>query len=195
MLRSGLLLLLLAAAVPASAQLVPLTGYTYLRSPSSSYPDSGGTELRDGIDETIAWGGGVSISAAQVAPLVGWLNGNPSLRITWDDATTVRSVILWFADSDGAAGVGLPDSVTLATDTATLGTFTIADVPGAGSTVPITIGGLSLTEGHLRITANRHFQWTMLSEVQASTVIPEPAVAGMLFLAVPACLALLRRRR
>lgn len=185
---------LLAGAVSAPAALIPITSYTYGTSPSGTYPDSGGVELRDGVTASAAWGAG-PIGFADVVALVGWQNTNPTVTFNFGSPVTIRSFTAWGADSDGAAGVALPSALTLTT----VGfnqSFTVVNPAGAGTTVALSHGGFEVTTSSITLVATRSTQWTMFSEVQFfDTVIPEPstyaAIAGVAALG----LAAFRRRR
>ncbi|MGJ8698071.1 MAG: PEP-CTERM sorting domain-containing protein [Verrucomicrobiaceae bacterium] len=175
----------------AQAASVAVDNYSYLVSPNSSYPDSGGTELTDGTDATIAWFPGSSITVADVAPLTGWLLSNPTIQFNFAGPQSIGEVTVWIADSDGSAGVGLPSTVTVRTpDSSFSRTVNVINPPGAGSTVPITIDGFEVTTNSLVVEMARVHSWTMLSEVTFAT--PEPSSAALTLLGA-ACL--LRRRR
>ncbi|GEM_PF-5977649 len=177
---------------------INITDYSYLNAPSSTYPDSGGVELTDGTDVTIAWGAGIGISFADVAPLSGWQSTDPIIRFEFGEMVTVQSATAWFADSDSAAGVGLPSDVTLSTDGMSVvfsEVFGVTNPAGDGTTVPIGLNGFSVTTDHLILTSSRASSWTMLSEVTFSAV-PEPssyaALVGILSLSA---VVIARRRR
>lgn len=181
---------LLWMAGSAGAALLPIASYSYNAGYSGSYPDSGG-ELTDGVDATVAWGAGLSITYSDVAPLVGWQGGSPSVTFHFASSQTVRQVVVWAADSNGSAGVGLPDAITLTTSGGFNQNFTITDPTGDGHTVALTLGGFAFTSDNFTVTATPGYQWTMLSEVQAYDV-PEPA--ALMLLGVGGVLIAARRR-
>ena len=176
----------LIAVGSAAAATVSVSSYNYLSSPNSSYPDSTGSELTDGVDQTIAWSSGATITASDVRPLVGWLNRNPSVQFNFGSFQLIDSVTVWIADSDNAAGVGLPNSVTVRTpDNSLSRTFTIdmpIDPTVSGTTVPIILDQLAFTTDTLIVEASRNSQWTMFSEVQFSdtSAVPEPSTSILL---------------
>jgi hypothetical protein len=187
---------ILATASLASAQLIPITSYSYNTSPDGSYPDSGGVELRDGVTQTVVWGGPVNATSESVVPLVGWRFSDPDVTFEFGAPVTIRSVTVWSADSDGAAGVYLPTAITL-TAGAFSQSFTVLNPAGAGTVVPIVLDGFEVTASSMQVFAQRDTvgnNWTMLSEVEFSA-IPEPSTyalgGGLLALAA----AFLRRRR
>lgn len=187
----------LAASSSALAQIIPVESYGYNTSPSGSYPDSGGTELTDGVALTIAWGSGVSIGYADVAPLAGWQGGNPDITFYFDGPVTIRSFTAWFADSDGHAGVYLPSSLTLSVPGGGFSqVFSVTNPDGNGSTVPLTFGGFEITTDEIRLSAVNPFNWVMISEVSFSgTPVPEPANAAGLAGVFASLWALAGRRR
>lgn len=177
----------------ASAATVVVSSYAYLAGPSQDYPDSGG-ELTDGIQHSVAWTvPSTNITYADVTALSGWQSSNPIIQFNFAAAIQVASVTVWAADSDGSAGVGLPSSIVIRTpDNLFSRTFPIANPAGNGSTVQLILSGFSVNTSSLIVEANRANQWTMLSEVEFSS-IPEPTSSALWGLAVAGCL--IRRKR
>lgn len=183
------LLSVLGAALPlcsAQAVLLTVTDYTYNTAPDSvNYPDSTGTELNDGITDTIVWGT-ANPADIKIGPLVGWFGTKGDITFNFASSVNVNSVTLWFADSDGVAGVDIPDSIKIYENGITdLGDFSLTNPSGSGTTVPLTVNGLNAFGSSIRIELNRDTQWTMLSEVQFDgAVVPEPstyaAILGVL---------------
>lgn len=173
-------LAILALALPAQAATVAVDSYSNLSSPSSSYPDSGG-ELTDGTTYSLAWPNTpTGVVPADVTNLVGWENKNPIVRFDFATTTTIRSVTVWAADSDGAAGVALPTTIVLRTpDNSFSQSFTITNPAGNSSTVPLVLNGFSVNASSLIVEAQRSAQWTMLSEVTFDSV-PEPSSLALL---------------
>ena len=196
------LLLLAAAAVSATALAAAPLAYTYSynTAPDVGYPDSG-SELNNGQTYSVAWDGVHSITYDDVAGLVGWANSNPIITLHFASPVNVTSVVAWFADSNGAAAVAMPVSVTLSDSAGFSSFFSVTDPDGAGSTAPVLLDGFSVVTDTLTLNAGRvtlpGYVWTMLSEVQifGTAAVPEPAsftaLAGFAALGG----ALVRRRR
>lgn len=182
----------------ASTGLQPVLGaitvqsYSHSPAPSSSYPDSGGRELIDGIAVVPTWGGGTTITSSQIGPFVGWLNNNASTTFTFDSIATVGRVTVWASDSNGAAGVGLPTTITLSDpNSGFTQTFPVTNPAGSGYMLPITLSGFEVTTNQMRVAFTRGSQWTMLTEVTFES-IPEPTSGALLALS---SLLVLRRKR
>lgn len=184
---------LLSLASSATAAAVVVSSYSYLTGPSSSYPDSGG-ELINGITFSKAWSNPpTTINGSDVVELSGWRSTNPRIRFNFAEVSQVQSFTVWAADSNNGAGVGLPSNILLRSlDNTLIQSFSITDPPGSGSTVPLVLSGFSVNASSLIVEIVRDYEWTMLSEVQFSSV-PEAStvtVAGLLGVA-----AIHRRRR
>ncbi len=184
---------LISLGSSASAAAVVVSSYAYLTGPSSLYPDSGG-ELTNGITFSRAWSNpATTITLADVVQLSGWLNTNPRIRFNFAEESVVQSFTVWAADSDGSAGVGLPSNILLRSlDNTLIQCFSITDPPGNGATVPLVLSGFSVTASSLIVEVQRNYQWTMLSDVQFSSV-PEAStttIVGLLGVG-----AIFRRRR
>jgi hypothetical protein len=104
--------LLFDPATQLLAVQIPIASYTHSGSDGGFYVDSGG-ELTDGVDATIAWGTGISIGPGDVGPLVGWQGNNPTITFQFVTPVNIGSVEVWFADSNGHAGVAMLSAVTL----------------------------------------------------------------------------------
>lgn len=174
-------LVALSACPVGATQIFPLR-YDHVIGNNGTYPDTGYQqgvdhtgELIDGVTESLAWGPGLSISAADVVPLVGWLSNNPTLRFTFDQPVAIDQVVAFFADSNDHAGVGLPSSISLSTPSGFSQSFTINETPFAGAAVPLVLDGFSVVTNEITLTAIRQHSWTMLSEVQFFQQVPEPA--------------------
>ena len=188
----GLPLLFLSAS---QAIEVPVVSYNFVVSPTGPfYIDSGG-ELTDGITDTVVWDGTNSPTMAHIEPLVGWQFATPSIVFDFGSVYNVNEVTLWFADSDGHAGVSMPSSVTLSSG-AFSQSFTITDPAGAGVMVPVVLSGFSVETSSLSVVAQAGtaLNWTMLSEAKFSA-IPEASSSGALFAGVAIGFALTRRRK
>lgn len=183
----------LSSASFAPAAAVAVSSYSYVNGPSSLYPDSGG-ELTNGVTFSRAWSiPATTITPADVVQLSGWRNSNPSIRFNFSTASLVQSLTVWVADSDGSAGVGVPANILLRSlDNTLIRSFSITDPLGNGGTVPLELTGFAVTASSLIVEVQRNFEWTMLSEVQFSSV-PEPSsmsIFGLLFASL-----VLRRKR
>jgi hypothetical protein len=132
-----------------------------------------------------------------MAKLVGWQSRNPGVQFNFGAMATISSVTVWAADSDGQAGVALPTLINVRTLSGSFSQdFSITNPVGNGNTVPIELSGFSVTTDALIISATRdplNNNWTMFSEVEFVSAIPEPTAPA--FLVELAGLALLRRRR
>jgi len=187
--------LFLFAVAAAQAQPLTVSSYSYIVNPNGLYPDTGGIELTDGVDQTIAWGSGISINGNDVQPLSGWRNANPAVQFSFDSVVNIGAVRVWAADSDGFAGVFLPLTLTIRTPDSSFSlTHTVVNPAGNGSTVPIDITGFSVGTDKLIVQAARGGQWTMFSEVEFTAApVPEPSTT-LMTLAGVAGLAAWRRR-
>lgn len=184
---------LLLCSATSQGAIVMVNSYSYLTSPSSLYPDSGG-ELTNSVTYSAAWTvPSTTITPADVVGLSGWNSTNPMIQFNFAPSTEVQAVTVWAADSDSSAGVGLPLSIVVRTpDSSFTRTFPITNPSGNGTTVPLYLSGFSVTTSALIVEVERDHQWTMLSEVQFSSV-PEPssfALGGVMLVGT-----LLRRRR
>jgi hypothetical protein len=173
-------LLLAVFATQSSAAQIPVASYTHSGSDGGFYSDSTGQELTDGVDANIAWGPGIPIGVGDIGPLVGWYITNPTMQFNFAGTVNVGALEVWFADSDGSAGVAMPSAVTLSTSGGYSQSFPVVDPPGYGLTVPVIISGLNISTNNLTLTASATQTWTMLSEVRFfAREVPEPA--GMVF--------------
>lgn len=172
--------LALASATVVRAQVVPITSYSYLSSPSGGYPDNGG-ELTDGNAVVHVW---PDFSSFDTSPLVGWQNTEGRIRFDFGSAVTIRSATFHFADSNGGAGVFFPANISLSNASNTfVQSFSLADPDGSGNTVAATVGGFEVTTDHLIlvIPADINLQWQMISEASFSaSAIPEPSTYAMM---------------
>lgn len=194
--KTPLFFALTLMAGSAHAATVSVSSYSYTTdgttvSPTASYADSG-NELTDGTVQTTVWP-----STAIIGPLVGWNGTDPAITFNFSSPETVRKVTVWSADSNGSAGVRLPDTITVRTpDNSFSQTFSITDPAGSGSVASLELTGFETTTNALVIEPRRadnavNDEWIMLTEVSFDTV-PEPSSALLLGIA---SLGLLRRRR
>lgn len=166
------------ATITAHAARIPVdVGYTATPSATNpNYEDTGGIELTDGIRETAVWP-----APAAALPLVGWEFSDAEVTCNFSSEVNINSVVAWFADSDGNAGVGLPESIRLTTPGGFDQTFPVTNPDGNGTTVPITIEGLDLTTESITLSIARNtgtdntqccggsYEWFMMSEVEFFT--------------------------
>jgi hypothetical protein len=168
--------LLTVSATQLSAAQISVASYTHSGSDGGFYSDSTGLELTDGVDANIAWGPGIPIGVGDIGPLVGWYVTSPTIQFNFAGTVEIGALEVWFADSDGSAGVAMPSAVTLSTSGGYSQSFPVVDPPGYGATVPVTISGLNISTNNLTLTASATQTWTMLSEVRFfAREVPEPA--------------------
>lgn len=185
-------LALVASASLSHAAIISVQNYSFNTNPNNSYPDTGGSELTDGVKNTNVWGG-VAPTLADVAPLVGWFNTTPSITFNFTAVENVQTVSIWMADSDGSAGVALPSDVTISTAEGFSQTFAITNPATTGEIAHFDLNGFSINTNNVTISATRVDQWAMISEVEFNTEsVPEPSSLAFLGLG---SLALLRRKR
>jgi len=175
--------LFLFAVATAHAQPLTVSSYSYIVGPDGLYPDTGGIELTDGVDQTIAWGQGISINFDDVQPLSGWRQSDAAIEFSFSSVVSIGSVRVWAADSDSAAGVALPSTVTIRTpDFSFTRTLNVVNPAGDGSTIPLDLTGFSVNTDTLIVEVGRDTAntWTMLSEVQFTAApVPEPSTTLM----------------
>jgi hypothetical protein len=200
------LLLLFTLTVPAQAAQISVSSYTLGTPPG--YPDTGGNELTNGVTSVVVWATPSPPAPIEGDALVGWENIDfPSMTFNFGGPVQIGSATGWLADSDGAAGVGLPVAMRLTTPGGFDMTFPVANPAGAGTTVPITVSGFDITTTSLTVTLTRDpgvnndpnlvgpdiYSWTMVSEMQFFTpAIPEVSTA---LLSGAAVLGFMMRRR
>jgi hypothetical protein len=181
-----------AAAIMAGAQAAaaPITvdSYSYVTGPGGSYPDSTGSELTDGVVETISFSDGVWTRPSQAFNYVGWQNRSAIIDFTFAALEQINSIEVSFDDADSAAGVDHISSLTIQTSDGAGGfspfaSFTIADLAGTG-TNSLVFNTSGLSSDLVRLTFTGANQWIMLSEIAfssaAASSVPVPA-AGLLF--------------
>ena len=195
----------LIAPLPAGAAQVLVNSYSFASPPG--YPDTGGTELINGVDVVPVWATPANPAFSSGDPLVGWEGVDfPSITFSFSGPVNIGSMTAWFADSDGSAGVGMPVTMQLTTPGGFNQSFSVANPAGAGNTVPVTASGFNITTNSLTLTLTRDpgfnadpnlvgpkvYSWTMVSEVKFFTPVPEPSIA---LLAGLSTLGLVARRR
>lgn len=167
--KSLIFVFLCIFGVFANAAPVSITSYSYNVSPSSSYRDSTGSELSDGIKFVDTWGNGNVLGSGDIAPFVGWFRSTPSITFNFASGSFIDEVILYIADSNGTAGVGIPLSVRLQEVFGGVGfdrTFAIDDPLGSGDVKAFVFSNLGLTTEQFSISMGPRFVWTMLTEVE-----------------------------
>lgn len=173
---------LILAGGQSAVGAITVQSYSYSGSPSASYPDAGGQELTDGVAIVPTWGGGNTITASQIGPFVGWLNRDATINFTFDTIYTIGQVTVWASDSDNAAGVELPTTITLTDPNSSFTqTYNVVNPTGNGYILPITISGLNVTTDQMQVSFTRRRQWTMFTEVSFES-IPEPSVSALALL-------------
>lgn len=184
--RVAIVALALAGVSPGRAQQIPVdAGYTATPATAPAYEDTGGVELTDGDVGSAVWPG-----AAVTPPLVGWQNIDATVTFNFSAPVTIGRVVAWFGDSDGSAGVGLPESVRIITDAPFDQLFPVSNPPGTGTTVPIEMDGLNLTTTSITlqiardtaldnpVCCNGTYEWTMLTEVRFYSP-PDPSFPSL----------------
>ena len=127
---------------------------------------------------------------------MGW-QASPTITFTFAAPVTIRSVSIYFADSNGGAGVAMPSDVFFSDGGAFFQPFSVTDPAGGGQTVESVFSGFEVAATSFSVTVLRSTEWVMLSEVQFfdTAPVPEPAsgaaIAGATALGFLAC----RRRR
>lgn len=155
-------LVLFFSKIVAQTQIsTSLYSYSYSVNPSSSYPDAGGGELKDGTKSMNVW----PSSITSYDPLVGWLNSNPTMTFNFSSTQDVTEIRIWAADSDNSAGVGLPGSITITADGISK-TFNVTNPSGSGTTVVLSLTGFFIKSSSITITISRAYEFTMLTEVE-----------------------------
>ncbi len=174
----------------ASAQLVPVDG-GYTATPTTlppTYEDTGGTELTDGDVGTLVW----PDLATDGVPLTGWQNVDATATFNFTAPVNIGRVLAWFADSDGSAGVSVPESIRVTTTGGFDQLFPVTNPVGSGTTVAIVLDGFDITTDNVTLEIARNtaldnplccggaYEWTMLSEVQffaPGTTVPPALLA------------------
>jgi hypothetical protein len=188
--------LLLGSATQLQSAQIPVASYTHSGSDGGFYADSTGAELTDGVDANIAWGPGVPIGVGDIGPLVGWYITSPTMQFNFAGNVEIGALEVWFADSDGSAGVAMPSAVTLSTSGGYSQSFPVVDPPGYGATVPVIISGLNISTNNLTLIATASQTWTMLSEVRFfARDVPEPTGLALSAIAILAGTTLASRQR
>lgn len=156
----------------AHAQEIAVDSYTATPSTSPAYEDTGGVELTDSDPGAAVWPG-----AAVTPPLVGWQNIDAEATFNFAAPVTIGRIVTWFADSDGNAGVGLPESVRVSTTGGFDQLFPVPNPEGSGTTVAIELTGFVITTDNVTLSIARDtaldnpvccggtYEWTMLAEV------------------------------
>ncbi len=192
--RFPALVLALGLATSAIAQ-VTFT-YDYPAPQPQGYEDIG-LKLIDEVANVTAWGGSETVD---VSPFVGWNNTPATVRFDFTGLVEIRSVTIWLADSDGDAGVHLPEFVKFWTDDEDLADVRELENPdGSGTTVGFTYSLSGFVSEQFSLQAYHsdpgEHQWIMMSEVELNyTAVPEPSTYAAL-LGLAALGAVIVRRR
>jgi len=176
-----------------AASIVP-TSYSYLSSPTgeqTAYLDQG-NDLTNGVIATTGWGTG--ITSAEAYKYVGWKYKNPIISFNFSSSVSIDTLTLWADDANGAAGVRLPTQVLIEMG----GTSVTRSISDPLTAVPLGLvfSNLNLTGSMLTLTVTNAPAWTMISEVQFSSVTPSAVpIPNAALLFAPALLGFIGLRR
>ena len=163
---------------PQSVYDIPISSYTSSPSPDALYPDTGGTELKDGL-----FGDPANFNDQK---WTAWQTGTPTLTFDLGNTKTVGGMTVHYMYStlQAVSTIHAPASavVTGSTDGvnyASIGTFsgtTVFPQPGGNSVVTATLNfPANATVRFVRITLTRSTQWLFLDEV--TIFVPHPLIA------------------
>jgi hypothetical protein len=191
------LLFPLAGSLAASAAtLVPISysmpngGYDFIAGygdntyNSSNCPDcpvflSGGLgELTDGITSP-----GFFAYPGSFGPMVGWFNSSPTIEVFFDGPQSFGSVGLHLSNAHGAAGIGLPSTVTIAGNQV----FSVQsqnDYPDTSNEWQWFDLASGTTGSSLTIRLDAAYQWTFMDEMSFLSAdevsgVPEPGTIAL----------------
>ena len=158
---AGTAALFLGMSKAASAITINPSGYTFVTSPGSGYPDSSGEELTDGVIATENWN--TPDTFVNRLPYTGWIDVNPIINFTFGSAVNIDALTLSVDDSGGAGAVTTPASVNITMN----GTTVSRNITDPAGIEPFsdTFSSLGLSGNSLQLEVVRAGQWTFLSEV------------------------------
>ncbi len=172
--------LLTVLAPYAHAALITPTSYTLSPAPDAGYPDTGGSELTDGVLAA----GLVNNPATDGVPYVAWLNsGLVTITFSFDQTYVFDAVELGVLRSDAFNFAGVPTNVSVAGQNFAFSSTAIAD--GGRSFLTMNPVGLTANSVTVQITP-RSGLWLMIDEIRfngtvsTSEAVPEPSSLGLL---------------
>lgn len=190
---------LLAACAAAPLSGAVTVSYTYPDEQPAAplYADPGLSKMSDGVALVPSWSTGVS---PDIAPFVGWNDRPATIRYDFSEVVRLTSVRVWFGDSDGAAGVHMPDQVTLRNAASTFfELYAVTDPAGSGTTVALDFTFDPFETDHVLVIAsnlNLEKEWIMITEITLSySAVPEPSTYGLVLGGLALAGAALRRRK
>jgi hypothetical protein len=165
-----------AFAVPAGSLDSAVIGYTEVPAASVSYPDIGGRQLTDGLIPYRVWGTPwLDFSGARTEPLVAWENAQPGITFSFTERVRVDAVTLHAANSGGAAGVALPETVHVHSPGGFSNSFPVVPEDDVGGMQAIVLDTLGVFTEAITLTLEGPGDWIALGEVSfEGEVLAEP---------------------
>ena len=189
---------MLALTLAASGAVITPTSYTLSPAPNSGYPDTGGTELTDGVLAA----GLVNNPATDGVPYVAWQDpaGTPVVTVTFQFSQTFQftSVEIGALRSDFFNFAGLPTNVDIAGQDFIVAANALPD--GGRGFLSFNPVGLVANSVTIEITP-RGTLWLMLDEVRfngdvvVDSGVPEPSSVGLMVMGLLAIGGRVRRGR
>ncbi|MBN8502951.1 MAG: PEP-CTERM sorting domain-containing protein [Burkholderiales bacterium] len=142
-------------------------------------PLSGGLgDLTDGIIATENWH--LVENVEGTGPYVGWNKGEPWLiTFHFGQVQAFNTVTVWHDDPDGLGDIAPPAAFTVTVGGNTQ-RFEISDLPGAVPTFSVLTLAPGTVGSSLVLGVERFNNGVMLSEVQFTSAVPEPASSLLL---------------
>lgn len=188
----------IAAGSVASLSAAVTVSYTYPDEQPAAplYADPGLYKLTDGVALVPSWSTGVS---PDIAPFVGWNDRPATIRFDFSGLVRLTGLRIWFGDSDGAAGVHVPDQVVLRNAASTFfELYAVTDPAGSGTTVALDFTFDPFETDHVLVIASNlslEKEWIMITEVTLTSAVPEPSTYGLVLGGLALAGAALRRRK
>ena len=165
----------------------PHSGYaTY------EYTDNTGKQLIDGVLGVNQWDANFGNGPAY--EWVGWIRQNPTITFDFGSSVTVTTVSIGF-NRTGAAGIGLPPSVTVNGNTFSVPANALADATRGFLSFSGSWTGSSLTLNVPVPAINQTFLFIDEVRFDSATGVPEPGTGLLLTGALGAFAVAFRRRK